>query len=823
MTVLTPDVGEAHAFLDRIYPDRFRVLVAINPLAPKGKEEIAGRTFEPGDQAGVERFIHTAYKKGWNVYYTVNPTLRPMEKKPKRIDVAEIRFLHVDVDPRKPEPDEREDMAAFLAREHERIGNLFGDKLPEGIPMPTVLVHSGGGFNALWLLASPLPIPDGTDEERLKIADGHKHYNRELERKFKADNCHNIDRVLRLPGTVNFPNHVKIAAGRTEPTLARLIFWEADRVYPITMFKQAPVTREQTSGPPPRLKLPSGPLPRIKDLEIDLDLSKIPKTADLVRRVIVDGRDVQNPERFCHEGKFDRSRAVYFVSKQLAAAGLAAEQIYAILSDPKFGISESLIEKGSSMERHVLRSVERGMDGAECDELAELNEQHAVIGSLGGACVIIQEEKDPSGRVARSRLTVSSFADIIKRYSHRKIQIGTKIKRGGVEEPVFQSLGQYWIDHPRRRQFDGLTFAPGKETPGYYNMWQGFAVEPVEGDCSLYLSHLHDVVCNGNDEHFAYLINWMAYAVQFPAEQAEVCVVLRGEQGTGKGFAIREFGKLFGRHYLQIFSSKHLVGQFNDHLRDCVILFLDEAFFAGDVAHKSVLKGLITESDMMVEKKGVDATFAGNFLHIMMASNEGWVVPADAKERRYFVLDVPSSKRGLHADYWNPLYKQMEQGGREALLFYLKNRDVTGFKPRVFPETAALHEQKLLSLTPLQEWWYQKLLAGQHNAHHARWEAPVICEKLQNDYLLYTTKMRSRSAAATEIGRFFTKVCPGVDKVRVIIEEKLESGALVKNRHWVYRFPPLAVCRTTWDREFGFITNWPDEEPDEEPLPQGGF
>lgn len=37
-----------------------------------------------------------------------------------------------------------------------------------------------------------------------------------------GDNCHNVDRLLRLPGTINMPNAKKRAAGRV-PTLARII------------------------------------------------------------------------------------------------------------------------------------------------------------------------------------------------------------------------------------------------------------------------------------------------------------------------------------------------------------------------------------------------------------------------------------------------------------------------------------------------------------------------------------------------------------------------------------------------------------------------
>lgn len=65
-------------------------------------------------------------------------------------------------------------------------------------------------------------------------------------------------------------------------------------------------------------------------------------------------------------------------------------------------------------------------------------------------------------------------------------------------------------------------------------------------------------------------------------EQGEVAVVLRGGKGVGKSFVAEHFGRLFGRHYLKVSQPGHLVGNFNSHLRDVVVLFADEAFYAGD-------------------------------------------------------------------------------------------------------------------------------------------------------------------------------------------------------------------------------------------------
>jgi len=65
-------------------------------------------------------------------------------------------------------------------------------------------------MQGFWLL-EPVPVDD---IDRLEA------YNIVLEQTLGADRCHNIDRIMRLPGTINLPNRKKRLAGR-EPALAR--------------------------------------------------------------------------------------------------------------------------------------------------------------------------------------------------------------------------------------------------------------------------------------------------------------------------------------------------------------------------------------------------------------------------------------------------------------------------------------------------------------------------------------------------------------------------------------------------------------------------
>jgi len=160
-------------------------------------------------------------------------------------------------------------------------------------------------------------------------------------------------------------------------------------------------------------------------------------------------------------------------------------------------------------------------------DLAEMNARFAVVKVAGKTRVAELEESViyPGCRVP----VFSTIADFCAFHAKRKkwILIGDKEKEVG--------LGKWWIDHPDRRQYDGIDYAPHGATNGRLNLWCGFGCERRPGSCSRYLDHLNGNICSGNEEHASYLLNWMADAVQHPDRAGEVAVVLRGAEGVGKG------------------------------------------------------------------------------------------------------------------------------------------------------------------------------------------------------------------------------------------------------------------------------------------------
>jgi hypothetical protein len=276
---------------------------------------------------------------------------------------------------------------------------------------------------------------------------------------------------------------------------------------------------------------------------------------------------------------------------------------------------------------------------------------------------------------------------------------------------------------------------------------------------------------------------------------------------------------LFGQNFLQIFSSKHLIGNFNLHLRDCIFLFADEAFWAGDKRAESVLKGLITEPTLVIEGKGKDVVITKNMLHVMMASNSDWVAPASLDERRFCILDV-GDRNIQDKSYFGAIINQMKNGGYAAMLYDLLNMDLNGFDIRDVPDSEGLREQKILSMDPVTAWWFQKLKEGSLPSEYTEWG-------IANKNTMYEDFAETVGKAGvihkgmqTSLAMKLKKLLPGQypisKKIQVEVKQDYfpdKDYLYITNKripHW--QFPSLKECREHFEQIAkleGY--NWPEE------------
>ncbi len=445
--------------------------------------------------------------------------------------------------------------------------------------------------------------------------------------------------------------------------------------------------------------------------------------------------------------------------------------------------------------------------------LEEMNLTNALV-TVGNSVRILHETMDHEGKKVIKFLTREDFHLM---YSNRII---TVLGRKGPNE-VFVS--REWLRWPDRREFGSVVFAPGKEVPGHYNLYRGFSVKPKAGDWSLMKLHILENICSGDVRAYEYVLNLLARIVQVPGgTRPGVALVLKGEQGTGKGIFIRNFGELLKDHYLQITHSEQIVGKFNQHLMASIVVFVDEGWFAGDKSAEGRLKALITEPTQMIEGKGRDAITVDNHVNLFVASNNSWVVPAGENERRFFVLEVSSKCRQDH-DFFQRLQDQMDNGGREAMLHDLLQRDLRGVNLRSFPRTSALSDQVLHSLDNVGRFWHDRLYQGRlttfeklsdvmdHGSdyiYEENWFEQMPTKYLHDEYERFCKQQGLKHPLGIDL--FIKRLkayCPELKAIR-----RRGTGS---SRIAVQVIPSLDDCRRAFSDKLGAEIEWPADDTTE--------
>ncbi len=286
-----------------------------------------------------------------------------------------------------------------------------------------------------------------------------------------------------------------------------------------------------------------------------------------------------------------------------------------------------------------------------------------------------------------------------------------------VKRITYKPVGKMWKESKNFRRYMARDCLPpgGPEElgPETLNMWQGWGVVPDgSGSCELTLAHIHDIICSGNDEHYEWTISWLGHLFQRPWEMPGSSIVMRGEEGIGKGCFMDAIRVLCGRHGLQVGNPNMLTGGFNEHLFGRILICANEVTWGGNKEAGNTLKDLITEADGLSTSKGVDSRFIRRFWRFLIASNEHWMLQAGPSARRFQVYLVSD----LHKEdlaYFGRIKKELENGGYEALLHYLQNIDLDDYpNTRKTITTDALVEQKILSFDLTNRWLMQILEDG---------------------------------------------------------------------------------------------------------------
>lgn len=482
------------------------------------------------------------------------------------------------------------------------------------------------------------------------------------------------------------------------------------------------------------------------------------------------------------------------------------EQVNAMIYSHDFGNTGNSGTSGSE-------SNQAGQSGNLTVAMQEILDRFAIVLLEGKACVVYREQN----QLGRMETKFSNPKDMRYMWSDAKAFDNPESKLSAFD---------YWMMH--RRKYNRVIFVPmagevqdNEALPDTsdYNLYQGLAFKPVPGECKRIIGHIREVWCNSDDKAFDYVMGWLARMFQYPDERGHTVLLLRSGEGTGKNIIVDMLVRAFGEHAMVANKPDDLVGKFNDQLATSVLVFANEAVWGGDKSLEGALKTLITDEDLVVEKKYIPKYRVKNCCHVIMTSNNDWAAPVGLDDRRYFMLEVSEKYKGNDA-YFTALKREIDQGGQAAFIHALLNWDISGFNPRERPELRTgqngLLEMKLKGADSVTAWWFDVLWTGAawvvtesnmgmrtRRNIMVNWDLGPIqvgADDLRNAYQQWCTANRRHVESEVAFGRKLTDLC-SIERRRVRVEGE---------RRYVYLIGHLGTARQEVGTKVRQAVDWPE-------------
>lgn len=371
------------------------------------------------------------------------------------------------------------------------------------------------------------------------------------------------------------------------------------------------------------------------------------------------------------------------------------------------------------------------------------------------------------------------------------------------------SAYKIWLESPSRSSYEAVVFKPDlSHKPDEWNIYRGMGIKPIKGDCSAILQHLLYVWCDGDIDAYQYLLSWLARMIQHPELQGQTIIVIKSIEGVGKDIITNIFSEyIFNYHSLVVTKKQDILGTFNDKLAESIFVVLNEFHWTGNGEQQGSLKALATDSTMTMEKKFMPKITVNNCTHIMITTNNDWSAPLDRTDRRYLILQANNDVAG-HPTYFSKLANNIQNGGREALLYLLLNRDISNFKPSEIPliNIESRRSIKLKGASSEIKWLIDLLedetifeINGMSSGFidkYEQWETQSMNldkKSIINHYQDFCKNIKCYSPLTVKALSKFLESLLGVKIIRDT------SG----RRCYMYNFPSREVCNQKIDDYFG--------------------
>jgi Family of unknown function (DUF5906)/Bifunctional DNA primase/polymerase, N-terminal len=408
------------------------------------------------------------------------------------------------------------------------------------------------------------------------------------------------------------------------------------------------------------------------------------------------------------------------------------------------------------------------------------------------------------------------------------------------------NASELWLRNQRRRQYEKVQFLPGQDDEAIkddtLNKFTGWAINPIDNPskCQAFRTLIEKYIADPDKPIEAqWLYTFFAHILREPMDKLRAAVVIIGPQNIGKSVFVNYFGKILGRHHLNVADASRIHGRFNGHLEQCLLLHSEEAIYGKEKKHKSIIKDLIANKMLTFEEKYLGVWQAPSYTRLIYTSNMDNAAPLEIKDTRHSVFNLNHNKRVPPRILIKQLYEESITDGPQALMHYLLNyKDYD--KELLFTSlnTKAKSLAVIETLDPIDDYFVNKLMEGNLLPNELRWAQglpkenkelnklinwPCVISRLAiyADYMQFTYKLRR-----TPISSYaFFKRLAEVMEIKFNFRNKLYMNPFSGDMSapmWlreiysgvhqtILNFPTLKECRTAFEAYTGQTYDWPKE------------
>lgn len=388
---------------------------------------------------------------------------------------------------------------------------------------------------------------------------------------------------------------------------------------------------------------------------------------------------------------------------------------------------------------------------------------------LGGKACVMRRKRD-----------INSVLECYDKPNWKEMFNTKKVWQQGMK-----SAAPWWMNNV---DYVPTTFNPDpdyKANDRTFNLFEGFKYQPVSnGKSAKYMTLIKEGICRGNEEHYNYLLDWMAQAIQQPhrRDKVGIAIAIKGDPGVGKSTFAKIFAELFGRTAFTVDNVDTITGQFNGALFEKILVIGEESVWGGDKKQYSILKRLITDDSLNVSFKFKEVFPTKNYLRFIFLTNSDWSAPNEVGDRRLFVLHANDVFK-LNTEFWDQLWKDMRSGGFEDLMYILMNRDISkrDFQ-KDFPVTewALENVERSLSSTALLVYkWLEYGISMDSLERIAfvsfEWGEEIPKKLVYEEYRYFSKECNKHPLPDSTFGRELKQVIPSLQVMRREEDGKKDS------------------------------------------------